>query len=565
MSQISLKDDKIILEYNLLELPTAQHKAGLAGLLLMIESMKRRQKKPLPEVDITQTGARINFNKDMLQLVVDDFFNADWVEIPSNSKWAKIEPKRIEEKEIEISGKKKLVKRFIYDGVQPKGAFLQTFYQDGDGIWVKLWRDMLWKILRGIPATRIVYEERANEKLSSEGKKLWTSLFKEAQNRKKGKIKTEKLSSSLFLGAEADNPEKVSFVGPVEDNFLLNFWPLVSLIFVPRELKIERSEDRLRVNRNNESGYVLAVPEPYELDNFVEDVAVMLSSLETRAAGFRPSAARIDFFEEGGLEYLYHFSQKKADDKGAYTLSLHLIEMYHLQKQGNRIRQLSADRILPKTDIISGYEDVRESIKNPFYKKIYLSNLLTGKPWHTDAEGVLYNEPMPLFIYSDKTPKEIRFFGKDVGDKFNAMQKSFELKKGVNLMTEKDQDDQLALRVYRLIQTYVRRKAEEKSGKKYDSFRNHKDEKDRVVYPREYREALGKVSTDAFLAMRGRREQDFIEYFTGTVCSVPHFLPEAEYLSVAKDLMENWQKIKTLSMLAISATSYLSGSSKEEE
>jgi len=35
-------------------------------------------------------------------------------------------------------------------------------------------------------------------------------------------------------------------------------------------------------------------------------------------------------------------------------------------------------------------------------------------------------------------------------------------------------------------------------------------------------------------------------------------LPEADFLSVAKELMEDWQTIKTLSLLAISANSYIS-------
>jgi hypothetical protein len=35
-------------------------------------------------------------------------------------------------------------------------------------------------------------------------------------------------------------------------------------------------------------------------------------------------------------------------------------------------------------------------------------------------------------------------------------------------------------------------------------------------------------------------------------------LPEEDYLLVSKTLMEDWEKLKTLSMLAISACSYTS-------
>jgi CRISPR-associated protein Cmx8 len=562
MSKISVKDEKIILEYNLFDLPTAQHKAGLAGLAVMIKSLEIRKMSPLPEITLSPTTARITFTKESLQTVFNDLYDAEWIEVESNQKWQKQEPKRIEEREVKVNGKKKKVKKFIYDAVEPKGAFLQTFYPDGDGLWIKLWRNMLWNILRGIPATRNVYTERANQITSSETEKNWKALLKTHKEQKKGKIITESLSSSLFIGAEAENFEKVPFKGTVQDNFLLNFWLLVSLIYVPRELKIERSEDQLRVLRNKELGYVLTIPEPYDLENFTEEVIEVLQSLETKKSGFRPLQAVIDLFEEGGLEYLYHFARKKIDD---FNLCVCAIETYHLEKQGNRIRQLAADRISPDFQMIKDYGEVREAFRNPFYKRIYLRNLLNGRAWYVSADEVFHHNPMPIFVQSIKTPKEIRFFGKDVSEKFRGIEKTLEIEKGAKQMTEKDYDEQLALRVYRLIQNYIRRRTEEKSGKKYNDFKNIKNEKKQVIYPKEYREALEKVSSDAFLAMRGRREQDFIEYFTGTICSVPQFLPEAEYMSVAMDLTENWQKVKTLSMLAVSANSYVSETSGKKE
>lgn len=127
-------------------------------------------------------------------------------------------------------------------------------------------------------------------------------------------------------------------------------------------------------------------------------------------------------------------------------------------------------------------------------------------------------------------------------------------------MAEKEREEQLAQRVNRLIRTYVSRKTEVKSGVTYDDFKKS--------YSDKYREAREKICSDAFLAMRGRREQDFIEYFTGTICSVPQFLPENDYLEIANALLNEWEKVKTLSMLSVSACSYLSepkDNSKKEE
>ena len=124
-------------------------------------------------------------------------------------------------------------------------------------------------------------------------------------------------------------------------------------------------------------------------------------------------------------------------------------------------------------------------------------------------------------------------------------------------MTEKDFEDQLALRIYRLVQNYLRRKTEEKSGHKYEEFKNDK-ENNKIKFPPKYREEMERISSDAFLAMRGRRDHDFLEYFTGTLCSIPQFMAEEDFLAISKALITDWQKVKTLAMLAVSATSYIS-------
>jgi len=46
---------------------------------------------------------------------------------------------------------------------------------------------------------------------------------------------------------------------------------------------------------------------------------------------------------------------------------------------------------------------------------------------------------------------------------------------------------------------------------------------------------------------------------------VPQFLPEAEYLAVARALTTDWETVKTLAMLALSATSYLPENNDKKE
>lgn len=563
MSRISHKGDALILEYDLFSLPTAQHKAGLAGLLLHLDSLRQRQISPIPRATVTAASAEIEITRESLQTLFDDLYDAEWREVEVKQKWKDKEPKRIEFKEIEVNGKKKTEKRFVYDAVQPKGRFIKDLF--GDDTWVKIWRDMLWSILRGIPLTRGVYEQRANENPSSLGADLWQRLLKALSLQEKGTALTDSMSSAIFVGAEDVNAEKIPFQGLVAENLILHFWPLVSLIFVPRVFKLEKTREQgLKISRQ-EKGYVLAIPDPLNLRDFCQDFKDIARSLDPAVAGFRPKAALIDLAEEGGLEYLYHFARHRIQGTDM-SLSLAAVELYHLQRAGNRIRQLAAERLLPRQNVLRDYEKFRGGYANFQYKSLYLRNLLVGEPWYQGADDIFSRHPLPLFIYlRDKTPREVRFFGSDVRKKLEAIAYDLQLKQEGELMGDREQDDQLALRVNRLIQEYVNRRTEEKSGKKFKDFKQNKDKQNRIIYPNEYREARGKVCTDAFLALRSRRDQDFIDYFTGTICSVPQFLPEADFLMVSQALTSDWPRVKTLAMLALSAHSYLTETSEKEE
>ncbi len=567
MTLIAKEGDRFILTYDLLSLPTAQHKAGLAGLLLMIDSLKQRIIEPFPIVDgLSPTGVRIAMTRNSLQTIFDDLYDSEWEEVSSKAKWQGKEPKRIEEIEVQSNGKTKREKRFVYDVVRPKGVFLQTYFPDGNGLYVKLWRDMLWSTLRGIPKTRLVYEERAVQRPSSLAAGYWSSLEKALAQHKKGGILTESISSSLFVGAEDANGERVAFRGPVEDNLLLHFWPIVSLIHVPRTWSLERSaEQGLRITRQ-EAGYVLSIPEPGRLDEFCEDVREVLRGLDPEPGGLRPRAARIDLHEEGGLEYLYQFARHRSSAAHGDTLSVCALEIFHLQKHGNRIRQLAVERILPHKEVLVEYEQLRKKVRNPIFKEVLLRNLLEGAPWHSHFDRPVHQHPMPLFILCrGRTPREMVFFGLDARRKFKSLETQLEHDKIGGIMDDQTRDNQLALRVYRLIQTYVNQRTEEKSGKKFKDFSKHKDADGRIQYPSEYREAREKVCGDAFLAMRGRRDQEFVEYFTGTICSVPQYLNQEHYVAVAEALMSDWERIKILSMLALSAHSYLPGTNETQE
>ena len=88
-------------------------------------------------------------------------------------------------------------------------------------------------------------------------------------------------------------------------------------------------------------------------------------------------------------------------------------------------------------------------------------------------------------------------------------------------------------------------------------------------YPKEFREAQQRVCSDAFLSMRSRHDQDFVEYFAGSICSVDHQLSHANYQFLVRSPHDQprpqpgraearlcWEDVKAIAMIAVSACSF---------
>lgn len=548
------QETEITLSYSLFDLPSAQHKAGLAGLLFLIDSLRQRGANPLPGVShLSATSVKLTFTQDSLQAIFDDLYDAALVERPSKSKWSGKAPKRVEidENRDEKSGEVRKQKIYIYDVVEPKASFLEHHYPGDEKGWLKLWRDMLWTILRAQPKTRGVYEQRADSDPCQEAESTWKDLHKSIK--KQGY--TQPIAGSLFVGAQADNAEKVKFEGTVEQNLLLHFWPLILQIFVPETI------DRDGKKEINGQAYVLAIPEVRDLEEFCEVFPRSLATLNPQIRRYRPSDSIITLPEEGGMEFLRNLSliAEQRAESGNVKYSVSAIELFSLEKRGNSVKTHTARKIILRSGLLSQYESIRQSCRNPFFKSELLLNLLRDVDWTEGFLGLFSEHPSEFFIHSDQTPRQFPFFSTDVRTKFNAIIDEFKRLEEAHSMAEAEvpKPQSLENRIYEMIGSYVRQKTEARSNIKWSDFKDKKTSEGRVAIPPAYIEARQKICMDAFLAMRSRREQEFIEYFTGTICSVPQFLPADDYVFVSQALLEEngWEKIKTLSMLALSAHS----------
>lgn len=572
--------DRVTLTFDLTQLRTAQHKAGLAGLVLQIRDMHQRHEdddefasEDLPELgDVTANSATVTLTERSCQKLFDELYSA---ELRRNHVYNKKRPgkkKPIEEfteNDPTAKGKPRQRKVYVYEDETPCNPFL--IKQLGDGIWLKLWRDMLWAIPRPRDKNRIPYQQRARGDSCNEGQKAWVDLQAFAKAIAKGQVYLTSLSGALLLGAQEKNAEQIPFKDRSDFAVLLHFWPLTTLIYVPWQLKVDQADPSR--SRDEPVGFALAIPEVCDLKTYCNQYVKVLNELAGKAEerGYRPRAACIDLPAQSALEFLESqawLAGEKVRDVSRLRGLFHAVEYRHLAKFGNNVKSLGSGRIVPERHLLTKYEGITgpDGFRNAVFRKAMLTYLLdrSVSHWYEPFAKLFETLPGEFFLRSEKTPRLMRNFSADVNRQFRNLQHSHpELQPEESPMTDDNpSDDRLASLVLRMVRTYVRRKAEDRSGILYDSFNDKKRKNERtgreeMDVPARYREEQEHVAEKAFLEVRSRHDQDFSQYFA------EHFASVSQTKSIGRDddyklifdaLVTRRDDVRTLALLALSAS-----------
>jgi len=522
--------------YRLSELPSSQHRAGLAGLVLMIRWLDEHPEKKrgtLKVVNLEATSARILIDADGVAALFDEVYAATTgetaVKTPyKNSKTKEVKPPlRVEEREVkDKKGKSKVQKTYIYPVVIPRGAFQPAWdpsTTDGvNGLWVKLWRDAIWSIFRGVPATRKPYQDRAEKLKTKDAKDAWKDLLK-------GGAGVE-LPSTYFLGAQAQTAESVSFRDRASNRFLLHFWHFAAAINVPTAVDND--------GKSSFHGHAFIVPDICDLEEYVQTYPQVLRDRDAEAAAYLPRAAIIDLPAEGGLEMLRVLRARLAQREGARDTAdlVQGMDVFHAAKEGNNVRILGVTRVEPEEKMIDAYTQFKGAYKSPVFRRHRLLNLLQGQAWWTGFGALCATTTSKLTF-------ENRQFRHDARQ---ALTKT-EMTMTDAQSTHTGQTKTIEEVVYGMVRAYLRRKLASKYELTWDEAKKTDESKDVYSKKRE------KLAREAFLAVRSRTGADFVEYFTATICSVPQRMNEEAYLAVSKALVQECERIRTLSLLALSA------------
>jgi len=585
----------VTVTYDLFDLPTAQHKAGLAGLLLQIESMRQRKKTPPSyewSKDAPTTKVNVTFNEETTKCLFDDLYDAAWVEGPPREK-PFFRGKGETKKEVPAvrrapftkknkNGEEKIVDGYVYLELTPALATLRHYLPE-KGEWVKLWRDLLWQIVRegqkkapyiqraaakAPPAGATVdesneaeSEEEEDEKGTGDGSS-WVDLLKHEKARRKNDFAVGILSGALLLGAMAKNAEIIQLKGRVDQNLLLHFWPLTVMVYVPRFIDRDGNTHIGRRDKDDKSQhFCIAVPEVCDLKWFLEDYPRSLMGLSPELAVYRPREALIDIAAEGGISFIEHLARLVPQVAGS-TEARHCVtgvDYFHVNKDGNNVKFLTTGRVAYSPDLaedylkIAGRPGEKPPFGNPLFRRALMQALLENVAWFQPFGKLFQEWPAEFFISSEKSPQKLSWFWSDARKRLQEVMQRMPTEPNDPSPSE---DDFLAATIHRFIRHYLDQRLKADAGYDFAAFRKAK------ATPPEASAARQKLGERLFLEFRSRRDQAFIDHFSGTFFRVAQYMGR-DFERIASALMNRTDTVKTLTLMALSANSWVPAQKKE--
>jgi len=455
--------EKVQVTYQLAQLPTPAYRAGLAGLIFLVQFLHRYKPETQEHIRVqfNSTSAIFNCTKEGLQELINLAFDSEYV-----LNWTE---KRRSGGNLIKTEKTEAGKRYCYEDLKIKGLALQE--RDPSGTWTSLWSSWLLNTVRSIPTTRDSFKLRAgNQPVKVDN--FWDALTKPEE--KLG------LSSSSLIGAEAKTCEGVNLNDTKGREFLLNFWSYVSQPYIPCRFDTD--------GKREDWGFTVAIPDIQDLKSFIEQFPNILERRLQNPSNYRsprPKYALVELPEESALDSIRLIRQYMEETHIARNLEFDVLgfEVCHAirpdPKRGADL--VSITYIQPNSERDSRYALYREKFWCPWFRRHLLQNLVKNRPW-TSRWGELLSTTSQKWF-------EHRFFPHDCKIVFNSEENIVETSELIQILKS-------------LCDRYLSARLAAKGHSP-----NNWDEKH-------------KLARQEFLAVRARPQKDtFRKYFYETLCS----------------------------------------------
>ena len=578
--KVTKNKNLVTLKYTLSQLPSSQHRAGLAGLVLMIRWLREQpvfENLANTKLKVTSLNAdtvTIQFNLAGFTALMKTHFSAAFEERERDKKRANSKQKfQTIKRKIRNpdTGKTKETTFYIYTDIVPQGDLVQSFepisLRDSPSqsevglaepidsqnlIWTKLWQEVTWAVLRPRDLQRLPFKAMANDTEPSEIEKIWNLL----RDKPDSKVS---LSSTYMLGTQAKNNEGAAFTDLARDRFLLNFWSYVARIYLPI---IVDMKGKAKLN-----GYAIAIPDIRHLAAFCEHYPAILQQRKTEELWGKPRSAIIRNLEETGLDSLSSIHTYLSQIKSELSIDKLLfgIDVFHIfrpqDKPQSKPQILSIKRYLPYKNAIAEFTQLRNKLYSPLFRQQYWQNLTRDRPIIEGFYALLRNSP------TAETLKD-KWFCQDFRTVFSPNNNAMEQKETeVITSAENEKPDptdnsesnapkeiSIESLLLRLLKTYTRHQLERRSGLKWDENWNDLETKKlkEIAAYQNYKKKRQQIIIDLHHDLcRPRAVHEFLAYFAAKFTDVYQYITTEEYLLLAKLIQTEPEQIRVLCLLAL--------------
>ncbi len=547
-----MASEPISVTWSLAELPSPQHRAGLAGLVMLVKYTLRHNCPNgaiLKEVSLDESRYELQMNISGLSWLFDKVYRATVGESFSKTqrkdKKTK-EPKRhlrVEvRKERSDKGKEKEVSYYVYPALDPHGGPLTELTPQGDdGKWMKLWRQWLWDTIRSRDRQRIPYKTRAEA-----GIEVTSDEENEGDGEDEGDVqmawsalslnKGIDQASTYFLGAEKVNAENIPFTDVGRNWFLLHFWPFCIHVFQPRSI------DAFGKYKSN--GYVACVPDVTRIMKFIARYEHSLRHERTvdadRIWKNSPKQSIVDLADAAALEserWLEGSIEQRAMTSDARATAG--FQVIHAERKGNSVR-IRSNRMITPTREMTNYAHVVGGCRSHLAKHQVLVNILSSRRWWEGFDRVCATNGKDLTIkdkgFCDDAQLLFTHFHHEDRPMPDPVSDTPKVPRSLESI------------ILAIVTSWIAGRLDSKYNLSWDAVKGSS-------LQAEYDKRKSKLATDAFLAARSRPGREFARWFTATLCSVNQrsISNEIDFIALSKALEEHPDQVRSLTLLALSA------------
>ena len=549
------------LEYVLSQLPSSQHRAGLAGLILIVwwlqkqPELKSSVDAELKVTDLDANTVTVQFNLAGLTALMKSHFSAAFEEREGQKKRTNSKQKfKTIERQVGDSDtdRSKLTSFYIYTDIVPQGDLVRSFEPANSNnlVWTKLWQEVTWTILRPRDKQRLPFKAMVNDTEPSEITKIWNIL----QDKPNSKVS---LSSTYMLGAQAKNNEGVPFTDVAKDRFLLNFWSYVAQIYLP--LKID-AKGKAKLH-----GYAISIPDVRNLATFCQHFPSIMRQKDTKELWGKPRSAIIRNLEEVGLDSLsfIHTYLSQLNPKLNIDEILFGVDVFHIVRPQNKPQSkpqiLSIKRYLPNKKAIAEFTQLKDKLFNPLFRLQYWQNLIRDRPRIEGFYTLLQDLPTAETVKNNS-------FCQDFRSVFNPHNHPMEQEE-IDNTTSKDtiessktsqstQTKEISLEnlLLRLLKTYTRHQLERRFKLKWNKSWDNRQSEDlkKIEAYQNYKQKRKQIIVDLHHDFRRPRQaHEFLAYFATKFTDVYQYITTEEYLLLAQLIQTQPEQIRILCLLAL--------------